>query len=303
VKRVLGEMQPHPKIIITAVFSCVLFAALLYIIIRSFNSTPKKMSNFYVSVTMFGGLGNQLFKMAAAFGAASRTNRTLILCMPSVSQSAHSPEKYAETIFRNWKCVDLKVDKTHNEVDKHVFVYKEIPNSDVKHLQLSGYFQNEKYFKHCFSEFAAMLNLPKDLPILPNTCFIHLRYGDYLKHPHHYVDLTAYYLPRAMQLQRDANQQVQFLVFSDDIERCKGIPILTSEDVSFSSEPNEVRTFVQMSRCWLGGICANSTFSWWGAYLNPNPARVVTFPSKWMNNDWPVDIYFEGSHILSTEEE
>ena len=108
-------------------------------------------------------------------------------------------------------------------------------------------------------------------------------------------------LKTAMQLQRDKNTDVQFIVFSNDIERCKAVPLLLSNDVTFSTETNEVRTLVAMSRCWLGGICANSTFSWWGAYLNPNPARVVTFPKKWVSYNWPVDVQFEGSHILSVE--
>ena len=55
-----------------------------------------------------------------------------------------------------------------------------------------------------------------------------------------------------------------------------------------------------MSLCELGGIACNSTFSWWGSYLNENPNKKVTFPDKWFNNDWETNIYWENSIIVST---
>jgi hypothetical protein len=255
----------------------------------------------YVSSVIFNGLGNQLFQIAAAFGYATYTGRKLVIHTPSIKSTVttHTAEKYTDTIFKSWKQVNVYVDESYVEGD--AFSYKPIPKCDVKHFQLNGHFQDERHFKHCFPEFKKFLHLPTDLPVLSNTCFIHLRLGDYLHTPGFNIELTKYYLPRAMQLQRKANPQVQFLVFSNDMERSKAL--LASCDVTFSTETNEVRTLVAMSRCWLGGICANSTFSWWGAYLNPNPARVVTFPSKWINADREVDIQFEGSHILSVKKE
>lgn len=289
---------------------CVTLVTLLVVLLkqRKVHRAPRLkpiVPSRYVSSVIFDGLGNQLFQMAAAFGYATYTGRKLVIHAPSIKSTVttHTAEKYTDTIFKSWKQVDLYVDERYVEDFSNTFSYKPIQKCDVKHFQLDGHFQNETYFKHCFPEFRKLLHLPTDLPVLSNTCFIHLRLGDYVHCSALNIELTKYYLPRAMQLQRDANPQVQFLVFSNDMERSKAVPLLASDDVTFSAETNEVRTLVQMSRCWLGGICANSTFSWWGAYLNPNPARVVTFPSKWINEDMEVHIQFEGSHILSVKKE
>ena len=53
-----------------------------------------------------------------------------------------------------------------------------------------------------------------------------------------------------------------------------------------------------MSFCEKGGICANSSFSWWASYINANSKKVVTFPSKWLNNSWENDIYYENSTVI-----
>ncbi len=245
-------------------------------------------------------MGNQLFQMATAHGLAARLHRVAVIYTPSIEASVtmHSTERYTDTIFAAWAVLTGNSSTaSYTQALEDTFVYKEIPDNAAQHLQLSGYFQNEAYFKHCFADFAGKLALP-EVQLLPRTCFIHLRLGDYVNNALHYVDLTAHYLQRAMRLQRAKTPGVQFLVFSDGIAQCKTLAPLRAPDVAFNDEANEVRALARMSKCWIGGICSNSTFSWWGAYLNPNPARVVTFPRKWINNDWPVDIQFAGSVVL-----
>jgi len=298
-------MAPKPNarhIAAAAILGCLAVAAITLVLWYIYRKRVPAARKNVVSVALSNGLGNQLFQMAAAFGVAAQTSRTLVIHAPSVASCRHTSERYADSIFKEWPQVQDKVDKTHAEVSTECFLYKPIPSAGERHLQLNGYFQNEQYFKHCFAAFSRMLRFPDNLPLLQRTCFVHLRFGDYVGTVHG-VELVQHYLPRAMLLQRAATPQVQFLVFSDNIARCKTIPLLQAADVAFSAEKNEVRALVRMSRCWIGGICSNSTFSWWGAYLNPNPARVVTFPRKWMNNSWPVDIQFAGSHVLSVEEQ
>ena len=241
--------------------------------------------------------------MAAAYGVAATYGREAVIHMASIGARVHThtSERYADTVFAAWEQIADNADATYIEDPADVLSYKSIPDSGAQHLQLSGYFQQEGYFSHCSADFAKKLILPDAVPILYQTCFIHLRYGDYMSHAAHCLELTGKYLPEAMRLQRERHPGVQFLVFSDDIGRCKECLLLRASDVAFSEETNEVIALVQLSKCWIGGICSNSTFSWWGAYLNANPNRVVTFPRKWMNSNIKTHIQFAGSILLSHE--
>jgi hypothetical protein len=59
-----------------------------------------------------------------------------------------------------------------------------------------------------------------------------------------------------------------------------------------------LNTLYLMSLCKKGGICSNSSFSWWGGYLNTNPNKIVVFPNKWINTNYIVDIQYDGSTII-----
>jgi hypothetical protein len=89
------------------------------------------------------------------------------------------------------------------------------------------------------------------------------------------------------------------IICSDDIPWCKEtIPLeLGLKDCVFF-EGDDYETLRMMVNCDLGGICANSTFSWWGSYLIDRE-KIVVFPKKWINNGHDnADIYYEGSIIL-----
>jgi hypothetical protein len=143
---------------------------------------------------------------------------------------------------------------------------------------LLGYFQNEQYFKHCLPVFAATLHLPRDWPFWK----IHALYisvlGDYFAATLNSVELTKHYLPSALKPQRIKTPHVQFMVFSDKIKRCKTVALLQSKDIGFSTKQGshfsanepvlDWRHMLKLLLCTVG------------AYFNPNPARIVTFPQK-----------------------
>jgi hypothetical protein len=82
-----------------------------------------------------------------------------------------------------------------------------------------------------------------------------------------------------------------FYVLTNDVSYAKTIPVLQTISYTFVEEPDEVRALWTLARCRDGGICANSTFSWWGAYLNPD--RTIVLPSKWFNDpSMPIEGYF-----------
>lgn len=120
----------------------------------------------------------------------------------------------------------------------------------------------------------------------------------------HHIDLTTYY-ERALKLfdTKNITKRWHLFVFSDEIEYCQSMPLLKSrEHVTFIQDLDEVETLCMMSMCKLGGIAANSTFSWFGAYLNPNEDKLVTLPRPW----WTLpgydttDLYFPAATVLDT---
>jgi len=257
----------------------------------------------FVSAKLMGGLGNQLFQMAAAFGVQTKDGRHLqsVVYTPSICPTTriHSLTSYKDTVFAKWPQLCDNYGDVFMEQAEDASVYKPIPNYfKGKHLHLNGFFQHEKYFKHCASEFISKLQLPKDVEEYPGTCFIHVRLGDFLDHPVHNMGLEKKYLPTAIAYVLKKRSDAVFLVFSDDIERCKLLPALQATNITFNNETDAVRALVAMSNCHIGGICWNSSYSWWGAYLNRNPDKLVIFPDKWIGNNWQIEKQFEGSVTL-----
>ncbi len=81
-----------------------------------------------------------------------------------------------------------------------------------------------------------------------------------------------------------------FMVFSDDIEWCKKNIKHLECDICFSDFGfNQIQDLMLMTQC-NSNIIANSSFSWWGAWLNQNSKKVVIAPKKWLVNDQNVDV-------------
>ena len=112
---------------------------------------------------------------------------------------------------------------------------------------------------------------------------IHVRRGDYLDFQDIYQNLskTDYYERAIMEFPKDT----KFIVFSDDIEWCKTCPAFQGPQFTFSEGRNEIDDFNLMASCHHN-ILANSTFSWWAAYLNKHTDKIVICPKQsfWVNN-------------------
>lgn len=135
------------------------------------------------------------------------------------------------------------------------------------------YVQDEKYFKKYANEIRVMFG-SDIVPI--DQVSIHVRRGDYVKNKF-YTDLweTGYY-DRAMEL----FPHDTFLVFSDDIEWCK--EHFKGNRFEFF-HGTEIEDMNVMAGC-KSNIIANSSFSWWAAYLNPNSNRKVIYPKSWYSD-------------------
>jgi hypothetical protein len=87
-----------------------------------------------------------------------------------------------------------------------------------------------------------------------------------------------------------------FYVFTNDKPYAESLGILTHVPHTYV-DSDEATSLAQMASCTEGGICANSTFSWWGAYLNP--VRTIVMPNKWFNGPgfYTEGYYFPGVQV------
>jgi hypothetical protein len=207
----------------------------------------------------YGRLGNQLFQISATIGLAKRNNDSYIF-----------PKWKYEHRFNLKGCFsdNIKFDINYNEPH---FNYKEIPYSS--NLNIGGYFQSEKYFNDC-SDFIKLSLRPKDYVSEIDAVSIHIRRTDYLKFNRCYTILGPDYYYKAMQM----CPSNKYYVFSDDINWCKYNFI--GDQFVFVEGNDEVTDLNMMSKC-KSNIIANSSFSWWAAYLNNNFDKIVIAPKNW----------------------
>lgn len=140
---------------------------------------------------------------------------------------------------------------------------------------LSGYFQSERYFEGISGylwerEFDGLLHTNT------HAVSVHVRRGDYLSFPEHHPPCTVDYYREAMAQFPGA----RFMVFSDDPGWCllNLKPLGNVEIVTGGTPISDMR---QMASCMEGHIIANSSFSWWGAWLDQNPDKRVIAPRAW----------------------
>jgi hypothetical protein len=129
-----------------------------------------------------------------------------------------------------------------------------------------------------------------------NSCSLHVRRGDYLKYPNIHPTCDVSYYEKSISLVDSEN----ILIFSDDINWCKNNLLIKNKNIFFIEGNQDYIDLWLMSLC-KNNIMANSTFSWWGAWLNKNKNKLVIGPKKWFgeslhhNTD---DLYFNGTTII-----
>jgi hypothetical protein len=285
-------------------------------------SSPKPT----IFVGVDSGLGNQMFKIASAYGIARKNNRNMVaIAYDCHCTHTNNPYAYYSTIFRGIPHIRdnrVMVTNLYQEPQRDCWVYN--PNILVENqeedIRLGGYFQNDRYFREYKDEISKMFlrqemlnDLSSRFPDAKNSYFIHIRRGDYLMNQNYWIDMDKYY-STAIQYILTKNPYAHFYVFSNDLPFCKQWHVLkySSEEsiqlmwdpapkkpplnITFVENLGDVESLYLMVLCRLGGICANSTFSWWGGYLNDNPEKIITIPKRWFNDStYPFqEIFYEG---------
>ena len=239
-----------------------------------------------ISAEIAGRLGNQMFIIAAAHSLAIDNNDQAVfpksvICVTPPTEG--ETRLHRNTILRKVKYVNNLsfIENLHTEPSNHRYAkidYK--PN-----LYLRGYFQSEKYFNHNREHILELFSpqeqieehISKKYTTLinnPDCVSVHVRRGDYLKLSEFHAVLGEEYYDKAMDKYHGAN----FVFFSDDIEWCR--QTFKGKNFTFIEKQPDVIDMILMSKI-CHNIIANSSFSWWGAWLNQMEGQTVVTPSRW----------------------
>lgn len=232
----------------------------------------------YKNLGKAGRLGNQLFEIAWTY-AQARLNNGEACVVP------------------DWEYKDF--------FSIPEFMYQDAPDDSVDgglefYQDISLWHDYGSEIWNLFQPSELAINIVEDkfvdLPeIAKNGCSVHYRRGDYLKYPTHYPLPTLRYYRRAMERALERNPDTHFWVFSDSIDQVRKMydsdHWFAGLDVTFVDgdvRPTDFEDRVGVPMDWVDmfgmsfcsqNIIANSTFSWWGAFLGAETK--VYYPSKW----------------------
>jgi hypothetical protein len=225
----------------------------------------------YVNAQPIGRLGNQMFQVSAALGYAKKFG--LQWGFPSDTREVPNLRKF----FPNIPVLDGQF-KRLNWADPAFFNYQPIPNLH-RDTTLVGFWQSEKYFEGQQEEIRRLFKLNIQ-PEYKDYVSIHVRRGDYVQHANSFPPVTNEYIYLAMEKMDDLLKRwTRVLFFSDDIQWCRD-NFSNTYGSEYFNDKDEFNSLSAMASC-SHNIIANSTFSWWGAWLNPNPDKIVVSPSMY----------------------
>lgn len=244
------------------------------------------MNNCYAKV--MGGIGNQLFIVAAAYAYSKKYNKNLLIDTSNWSGGPGSNHinTYLSTIFKNFNnCNGVICGDSTNVIQEVKFNYDE-PKYYEGSVEFSGYFQSLRYFNEYKKEFLNELTLPDiytTFPIHKNSVAFHIRRGDYLNHPHIFNVCDDNYFKKMFE--KFDGYDINVFTDSPDIilNNFKGYKYRLIQSQSELID-------MKLISCHINIVCSNSSFSWWSSFLGDSKSSVIV-PSIWFLDRDCSDIY------------
>jgi hypothetical protein len=276
-----------------------------------------------IVVKLMGGLGNQMFQYACGKALSLRLNKKMVIdksfLLDNLSTPDVTPRNFELSVFHLPEevivyrkkfglhpALPYRFNKWLNPLMERIVKTVEFTDhdsvetlvkSDPPLVILNGYFQKEKYFKQYETQIRSAFVFKPELSE-PNIALekeikqsdsvsIHVRRGDYVNNAktsaYHGVCSLDYY-KQAIAMMQSRIPNPRFFVFSDDMDWCRE-NLGLSGDTMFVSHNKGSESYLDMyfmSLC-KNNIIANSSFSWWSAWLNTNTNKYVIAPEKWFS--------------------
>ena len=234
-----------------------------------------------ISCVFNGRLGNNLFEMANVMSIANKLNEEFIF--PKKTWAGHRGYIDVDLSMFNYDFNRGSLE-TLNEYSESSFNYEEIQLTS--NLKLSGFYQSWKYFEDIkdllinkyFTPSLKVQESIKRFNLEKNTLGISIRRGDYLMLQNNHCVLSVDYYQSAID-KYFMHGIESIYVFSDDIDWCKEV---FGSNVHYVTEDVGTQLFLMSKMKNL--ILSNSTFSWWGAYLNQEKGIIIA-PDPWFGPD------------------
>jgi hypothetical protein len=266
-----------------------------------------------------GGLGNQMFEFSAGYVLAKERNTDFKLDLTHLRTKEkfqnETPREFQLDFFNisvesATEQEIFKVKKQYSrgllpilKLDSYLIMLNIVKypllariSSDI---YMDGYFQNEEYFQKYEKDIRKMFSLKvryltKDFVKMcdeikrnfDNSVSIHIRRGDYVTNTqankwHGLLRKDYYYNAIEYIKNKQGVEKPYIYVFSDDSKWVKENMSFGGNVTYISEDFNPAQAIILMSNC-KNNIIANSSFSWWGAWLNPNKEKIVIAPERWL---------------------
>lgn len=282
-----------------------------------------------LSIQLRGGLGNQLFQIAACALIARLSGRIMAFRSADIAKNPHlentpyeDDTSYILQPFNITLCVEdahvgfVQWDETDADPSPSGILARVLEQQDFTHIVLTGFFITHMFVSLCtpldlrFVDVVQNMHSGIDMLDMSCTVALHIRRGDYLEERWSWLhvnlrveDEVSGYYARAL---THFPETATIMVFSDDSEWCKQQKLFKKDRVVHAPTGiSPLQTLCLMSKCELGCITANSTFSWWGAWMNKTANKTVIMPLYWNNLQSAgricgvFDIFFPGVTVLN----
>lgn len=285
-------------------------------------------------INILGGLGNQMFQYALAVSLRAKFPKEDILVdisnfrgyplhngyeLDKIFNLTIKSAKFSQIIKVGYPYMHYQLWRIGKRIlpkrKSMILGFQDRPFDEIdcnmNDAYYDGYWQSECFFKNYRNDVLKEFKFPeisdkKNLEVLMDikgkkTLSIHIRRGDYVNHPLFKDICTINYYKNALKTIRELSDIERVLVFSNDSVWCEKmfiseLPDINPTFVNWNSGNQSFRDMQLMSYC-SHNIIANSSFSWWGAWLNQNPGKIVIAPIKWCNRDIPQSFYIPNSWI------